>query len=70
MKLEVQEMVTEEVVRQLKNDELDLGIIVTPLDENGIVEKPMFYEKFYAYLSKDHPLLDKKRNYRCRDQIK
>ncbi|KPQ15065.1 MAG: hydrogen peroxide inducible transcriptional regulator OxyR [Algoriphagus marincola HL-49] len=60
VKLEVQEMVTEEVVRQLKNDELDLGIIVTPLDENGIVEKPMFYEKFYAYLSKDHPLLDKK----------
>ncbi|NVK50142.1 MAG: LysR family transcriptional regulator [Cyclobacteriaceae bacterium] len=60
VKLEVQEMVTEEVVRRLKNDELDLGIIVTPLDEPGILEKPMFYEKFYAYLSKDHPLLEKK----------
>ncbi|TFV95829.1 hydrogen peroxide-inducible genes activator [Algoriphagus kandeliae] len=59
VKLEVQEMVTEEVVRRLKNDELDLGIIVTPLDEPGIVEKPMFYEKFYAYLSKGHPLLAK-----------
>ncbi|MCS5490866.1 hydrogen peroxide-inducible genes activator [Algoriphagus limi] len=59
VKLEVQEMVTEEVVRRLKNDELDLGIIVTPLDEPGIVEKPMFYEKFYAYLSKDHQLLAK-----------
>lgn len=55
--LEVQEMITEEIVKKLKNDELDLGIIVTPLDEPGIVEKPMFYEKFYAYLSEDHPLL-------------
>jgi LysR family transcriptional regulator, hydrogen peroxide-inducible genes activator len=25
----------------------------------GIVEKPMFYEKFFAYLSKDHQLLKK-----------
>jgi len=55
--LVVQEMVTEEVVKKLKNDELDLGIIVTPLDEAGILEKPMFYEKFYAYLSQNHPLL-------------
>ncbi|WPR74531.1 hydrogen peroxide-inducible genes activator [Algoriphagus sp. NG3] len=60
VKLEVQEMVTEDVVKKLKNDELDLGIIVTPLQEPGIVEKPMFYEKFYAYLSKDHPLLGEK----------
>ncbi|MBN7809626.1 LysR family transcriptional regulator [Algoriphagus sp. H41] len=57
VKLEVQEMVTEEIVRRLKNDELDLGIIVTPLAEPGVVEKPMFYEKFYAYLSQNHPLL-------------
>ena len=57
VKLEVHEMVTEEVVKKLKNDELDLGIVVTPLHETGVVEKPMFYEKFYAYLSKEHPLL-------------
>ncbi|WP_144603605.1 hydrogen peroxide-inducible genes activator [Algoriphagus algorifonticola] len=60
VKLDVQEMVTEEVVKRLKNDELDMGIIVTPLGESGIVEKPMFYEKFYAYLSKNHPLLAQK----------
>ncbi|HAH36780.1 MAG TPA: DNA-binding transcriptional regulator OxyR [Algoriphagus sp.] len=60
VKLDVQEMVTEEVVKRLKNHELDMGIIVTPLGESGIVEKPMFYEKFYAYLSKNHPLLAQK----------
>nr|WP_287938523.1 hydrogen peroxide-inducible genes activator [Algoriphagus sp.] len=68
VKLEVQEMVTEEVVKKLKNDELDLGIIVTPLEESGIVEKPMFYEKFYAYFSKGHELL--KNSEITPDQIK
>ena len=60
VRLEVHEMVTEEVVRRLKNDELDLGIVATPLDEPGILEKPMFYEKFYAYFSKNNELLQEK----------
>lgn len=60
VKMEVHDLVTEEVIRRLKNDELDLGIVVTPLDEPGILEKPMFYEKFYAYFSKDHVLLEQK----------
>ena len=58
--LEVQEMVTEEILSRLKNDELDLGIVVSPLHEGGMVEKPIFYEKFFVYLSKDHPLLNQK----------
>lgn len=59
VKIQVEELVTDEIVRKLKNDELDLGIVVTPLDEQGIQEKPLFYEKFFAYLSKGHPLLGK-----------
>ncbi|HSJ66035.1 MAG TPA: hydrogen peroxide-inducible genes activator [Anditalea sp.] len=61
VQLEVEEMVTEEIVRRMRNDELDMGIVVTPLSEQGIVEKPMFYEKFYVYLSKDHHLLEEKK---------
>lgn len=53
-------MVTEEILSRLKNDELDLGIVVSPLHEGGMVEKPIFYEKFFVYLSKDHPLLNQK----------
>lgn len=60
VKLEVQEMVTDDIVKKLKNDELDLGIVVTPLHEPGLIEKPMFYEKFLAYFSKDHPQLREK----------
>tara|TARA_R110002096_G_scaffold28177_1_gene85499 strand:- start:409 stop:1344 length:936 start_codon:yes stop_codon:yes gene_type:complete len=55
--LEVQEMVTEDITSRLRNDELDLGIVVSPLHEGGIIEKPIFYEKFYVYLSNGHPLL-------------
>ncbi|GAB3001421.1 hydrogen peroxide-inducible genes activator [Cyclobacterium sediminis] len=58
--VEVQEMVTEEILSRLKNDELDLGLVVSPLQEDGIVEKPIFYEKFFVYLSKEHPLLNQK----------
>lgn len=61
VQLQVEEMVTEEIIRKLKNDELDLGVVVTPLDESGLLEKPMFYEKFYAYLSEGHPLLSKEK---------
>lgn len=61
VKIQVEEIVTEEIVRKLKNDELDLGIVVTPLNETGILEKPVFYEKFLAYMSKGHPLLKKEK---------
>jgi LysR family transcriptional regulator, hydrogen peroxide-inducible genes activator len=61
IRLRVQEMVTEDIIKRLKNDELDLGIVVTPIDESGIEEKPIFYEKFFAYLSKNHLLLKKER---------
>lgn len=61
VQLQVEEMITEDVIRKLKNDELDLGVVVTPLNENGLVEKPMFYEKFFAYLSENHPLLAKEK---------
>jgi LysR family hydrogen peroxide-inducible transcriptional activator len=60
VQLQVEEVITEEVVKRLKNDELDLGIVSTPLNEQGILEKPIFYERFYAYFSKGHPLLEKR----------
>lgn len=60
VQLQVEEMVTDDIIKKLKNDELDLGIVVTPLEEQGILEKPIFYEKFFSYLSKEHPLLKKK----------
>lgn len=57
--LQIEELVTEDILKRLKDDNLDIGLVVTPLSEQGILEKPIFYEEFYAYLSKGHTLLNK-----------
>ncbi len=59
VKVTVYELVTEEVVRRLKNEVLDIGIIVTPYEDPGIVSKTMFYEEFFAYVSHRSKLFEK-----------
>ncbi|GAA4852612.1 hydrogen peroxide-inducible genes activator [Algivirga pacifica] len=53
--LVVKEWQTEEILSALKNDRIDVGILVTPLKENGIQEMPLFYEELRVYTSKAHP---------------
>jgi len=48
----VQEEITEEIIRKLKNGQLDVGIIATPIETTGIVHIPLYYEKFYGYVSR------------------
>ncbi|MGM9509941.1 hydrogen peroxide-inducible genes activator [Larkinella sp. GY13] len=55
----IQEMMTEQVLERLKNGLIDVGIVVTPLDENGLLEIPLFYEPFVVYASDSHPLFQK-----------
>jgi len=54
VELKVQEMVTERMVESLKKGLLDVGILVTPLNESGIFELPLFYEEMMIYSSKNH----------------
>jgi LysR family transcriptional regulator, hydrogen peroxide-inducible genes activator len=46
---------TEVITEQLKRGELDVGILVTPLNEGGIEEQPLFYEELFAYTSGHEP---------------
>ena len=55
------ELITDDIVKGLKESELDVGIIVTPYEMQGITIYPLYYEKFYAYISKEHPLYKKKK---------
>lgn len=55
----VQELVTEQVVEKLRNGLIDVGVVVTPLAENGIAEVPLFREPFVAYAAGNNPLLRK-----------
>ncbi len=59
IKLKVEEMVTEKIVEHLEKDLLDAGILVTPLHEKQILEKPLFYEEMLIYSNKNHPLVKK-----------
>lgn len=57
--LRIRELQSHEIVAQLKNDELDLGILATPLLENVIREVPVYYEPFVLFLPQNHKLLEK-----------
>ena len=53
----VEEMQTQKIIKMLKEDKIDAGILVTPLNHKGIVEWPLFNDPFLAYLAPKHPLL-------------
>lgn len=55
VKIKVEELITEQVVHKLKHELLDIGIIVTPYNDPGLMTKPVFYEEFYAYVSHRSP---------------
>jgi LysR family hydrogen peroxide-inducible transcriptional activator len=52
IKLVVNEMTTEMVVTRLREGRIDVGILVTPLQENGIREQVLFYEELLVYVSR------------------
>ena len=57
--VQIQELVTEQIVERLRNGLIDVGLVVTPLTENGITEMPLFREPFVVYAADSHPLLTK-----------
>ena len=60
VKVEGEELVSEEIIRRLKRDILDVGLFVTPYHDEKIVERPVFYEEMLVYAHPDCELLKKK----------
>ena len=58
--IKVEELTTSSIIELLQKDLLDVGILVTPLKENKIIEKPVFYEEMMIYANANHPLHQKK----------
>lgn len=54
VELKVVELLSEEIIKQLKKDLIDVGILVTPLHEKGILERPLFYEEMMLFTNKLH----------------
>lgn len=56
LKLKILELQTSRIVEQLSNDEIDVGILATPLNLPKVIEIPLYYEPFLVLSKKDHPL--------------
>ena len=59
IKLIVYELMTEKLIDKLKQGVIDVGIVVTPLQEQGVQEYILFYEELMAYVSKNNSIYNK-----------
>ncbi len=55
----IEELPTDQIVHRLKQGQLELGILVTPLEDDAIREVPVFNEPFLVYASPSHALFSK-----------
>ncbi|MEA5258837.1 hydrogen peroxide-inducible genes activator [Arcicella aquatica] len=60
VELKIKELTTDRIVHGLKNDDFDLGLIATPLQQPNIVEYPIYYEELVLYVSKENAIYQKK----------
>jgi LysR family transcriptional regulator, hydrogen peroxide-inducible genes activator len=61
VRLKIDEIKTADIVRDLEEERLDAGLLVSPLHISAIHERILFYEPFFAYVSKSHPLYKRER---------
>jgi LysR family transcriptional regulator, hydrogen peroxide-inducible genes activator len=56
VKLIVEELTTEEIIRKLSDGHIDAAIAATPLENEAIKEKPLYYEPFVGLVPENHRL--------------
>ena len=54
--LKIEELQTDQIIEMLDKDQLDAGILATPLEKSRIIETPLYYEPFMAYVPEGHRL--------------
>lgn len=60
VKLKIEELTTEEILTRINEGHLDAAIAATPLENENIKERVLYYEPFVAYIPDNHRLKDKK----------
>ena len=50
-----EEMLTDTIKDKLRKAEVDMGIIAGPVHDPDLLEIPLYHERFFAYLSPNHP---------------
>ncbi len=56
IKFRIEELQTDQILERLENDQIDAGIMATPLDNGKVIELPLYYEPFMAYIPEQHRL--------------
>jgi LysR family hydrogen peroxide-inducible transcriptional activator len=57
----INELTTEQIIKQLGNGNLDVGIAATPLENEAIKERVLYYEPFVGFIPKNHRLFEHKK---------
>lgn len=57
--LKIEEITTKNICERIDKGTLDAGIAATPLHREKLIEKPLYYEPFVAYLPQNHHHLNK-----------
>lgn len=52
----IQERFSETIIEMLKKAEIDMGILVSSVNDPELLEIPLYQEKYLAYVSPEHPL--------------
>lgn len=60
LSFKISEMRTSTIEKRLLLGEVDMAILSTPLNNPNILEIPLYYEKFVAYISPDNELYNEK----------
>ena len=56
LKVIIEEQQTNQIIQKLEEGSLDLGLLVTPIEREGLKTEALFYEPFLAYVSEKSPL--------------
>ncbi len=54
--LQMEEMLSETIIDKVRKAEVDMGILSGPVDDPGLLEIPLYHERFYAYVSPTNPV--------------
>lgn len=54
--LHIEELNTASIMKRLQEGKLDAGIAATPLKNDKLLERPLYYEPFVGYIPKNHRL--------------